>query len=47
MTERRHVNQRTGEVFDNPAIRPFADWLREQSQGKTQPVEVTVRRGRP
>ena len=35
MTDRRHVNARTGEVFDNPAIRPFADWLREQSQGKT------------
>ena len=35
MTERRHINPRTGEVVDDPAIRPFADWLREQSAGTT------------
>lgn len=35
MTERRHLNERTGEIVDNPPIRPFADVLREQAQGKT------------
>lgn len=35
MTERRHVNPRTGEVVDDPQIRPFADFLRDQSQGRT------------
>lgn len=34
-TQRRHLNTRTGEVIDDPAIRPFADFLREQSGGKT------------
>lgn len=33
--ERRHVDQATGQVTDNPPIRPFADFLREQAQGKT------------
>jgi len=33
--ERRHVDPLTGEVIDNPTIRPFADVLRELSQGRT------------
>lgn len=33
--ERRHVDSRTGEVHDNPTIRPFAEFLQEQSQGRT------------
>ncbi len=33
--ERRHVDTRTGVVVDNPPIRPFADWLREQASGRT------------
>ena len=35
MTDRRRTDPTTGEVVDDPAIRPFADWLREQSSGKT------------
>jgi hypothetical protein len=35
MTDRRHTNPRTGEVVDDPAIRPFGDFLRDQSQGRT------------
>lgn len=34
-TERRHINDRTGVVIDDPHVRPFADWLRDQSQGAT------------
>lgn len=33
--ERRHVDSRTGEVHDNPPIRPFAEFLQEQAQGRT------------
>jgi len=32
---RTHVNERTGEVNNDPHVRPFADWLRDQSQGAT------------
>lgn len=35
MTERRHVNERTGEVIDDPQIRPFADFLRDLDAGRT------------
>lgn len=35
MTDRRRTNPATGEVIDNPTIRPFAAWLREQASGKT------------
>ncbi len=35
MTDRRHTDRRTGEIIDDPAIRPFADWLRDQSRGST------------
>lgn len=35
MTERRYIDKLTGAIVDNPAIRPFADWLREQSHGRT------------
>lgn len=35
MTDRRRTDPITGEVVDDPAVRPFADWLREQSSGKT------------
>lgn len=35
VTDRRHTNRRTGEVVDDPTVRPFADWLREQGEGKT------------
>lgn len=35
MTERRITNELTGEVIEDPPIRPFADWLRELAHGKT------------
>ena len=35
MSDRRHTNQRTGEVIDDPRIRPFNDWLQDQSNGAT------------
>lgn len=35
MTERHHVNQQTGEVNDDPHIRPFADFLRDLRGGAT------------
>ena len=33
--ERTRVDPLTAEVIENPPIRPFADWLVEQSSGKT------------
>ena len=35
MTERRYVNHKTGEVVDDPAIRPFDEVLRELGEGAT------------
>lgn len=35
MTERRLTDPRTGEIIDDPHIRPFGDFLREQSSGAT------------
>ena len=35
MTERRYVNHKTGEVVDNPTIRPFDTVLRELGEGAT------------
>ena len=35
MTDRRRTDPLTGEVIEDPPIRPFADWLQEQSSGKT------------
>ena len=35
MTDRRRTDPLTGEVIEDPPIRPFADWLHEQSSGKT------------
>lgn len=35
MTDRRITDQRTGEVIDDPTIRPFGAWLQEQSSGAT------------
>lgn len=35
MAERRHVNELTGEVTDDPQIRPFADFLRDLAGGTT------------
>ena len=35
MTDRRRTDPITGEVIEDPPIRPFADWLHEQSSGKT------------
>ena len=35
MTDRRRTDPTTGEVVEDPPIRPFADWLPEQSSGKT------------
>ncbi len=35
MTDRRFINPRTGEVVDDPEIRPFADVLRELGEGAT------------
>ncbi|MFT4225336.1 hypothetical protein [Micropruina sp.] len=35
MTDRRRTDPLTGEVIEDPPIRPFADWLREQANGKT------------
>lgn len=32
---RTHVDTRTGQVITDPPIRPFADFLRDQSQGRT------------
>jgi hypothetical protein len=34
-SEKRYVNPRTGEVVDNPAIRPFRDILIELGEGST------------
>ena len=34
-SERRYVNPRTGEVVDNPVIRPFKDVLIELGDGST------------
>lgn len=34
-SERRYVNPRTGEVIDNPVIRPFKDVLLELGEGAT------------
>lgn len=36
MTERRYTNPRTGEVVDDPEIRPFSDFIRELGEGTTQ-----------
>lgn len=33
--ERRYVNPRTGEIVDDPAIRPFKDVLTELGEGAT------------
>jgi len=35
MTTRTRTDPITGEVNESPVIRPFADWLREQSRGRT------------
>lgn len=35
MTDRRYTNPRTGEVVDDPTIRPFDQVLRELSEGAT------------
>ena len=35
MTDRRYINQRTGEVVDDPDIRDFTDVLAELSEGHT------------
>lgn len=35
MTERRHINEHTGEVNEDPQIRPFADLLRDLGGGRT------------
>lgn len=35
MSERRYINQRTGEVVDNVEPRPFTDILRELGDGTT------------
>jgi len=35
MTTRTRTDPVTGEVNESPVIRPFADWLREQSRGRT------------
>ncbi|OYO16609.1 hypothetical protein CGZ93_17770 [Enemella dayhoffiae] len=35
MAERRYINPRTGEVNDDPAIRPFDQVLRDLSEGAT------------
>lgn len=35
MTDRRHTNTRTGEIVDDPHIRPFGNFLQEQNGGKT------------
>lgn len=35
MAERRHINERTGDVIDDPQIRPFADFLRDLAGGTT------------
>jgi hypothetical protein len=31
---RVRVNPTTGEIVDNPLLRPFADWLQEQARGQ-------------
>lgn len=35
MTDRRYTDPRTGEVFDDPEIRPFDEVLRELGEGST------------
>ena len=35
MTERRYINPKSGEVVDDPEIRPFDEVLRELSEGAT------------
>ena len=35
MTERRFINRATGEVVDDPEIRPFDEVLRDLSEGHT------------
>lgn len=35
MINRKHINLATGELVEHPPIRPFADWLHEQSAGET------------
>lgn len=35
MTDRIRTDPTTGEVIEDPPIRPFGDWLREQSGGST------------
>ncbi len=35
MTDRMYTNPRTGEVIDDPTIRPFDEFLRELSEGAT------------
>lgn len=36
MTERRYTNHRTGEIVDDPTIRPFRDVLSELGEGQTE-----------
>lgn len=35
MTDRRYINPRTGEVTDDPEIRPFDQVLRDLGEGST------------
>jgi len=35
-TDRRYIDPRTGEVVENPAIRPFRDILAELGEGSTE-----------
>lgn len=35
MSNRRHTDTRTGEVTEDPQIRPFSAWLQDQSKGAT------------
>ena len=35
MTDRRYTNPRTGEVIDDPEVRPFDQVLRELGEGST------------
>lgn len=30
-----NVNRHTGEITDEPRVRPFSDWLREQAKGRS------------
>lgn len=36
VSDRRYINPTTGEVVDNPAIRPFRDVLAEFAEGATE-----------